>query len=109
MTIPVVKTAIAPSNGMPAHPAPSAVSMNVSQISVSEAAPFSYTILANTSLVQIYVTSDVLFYTDKVGEPFTPYFGMPLTAGGYYSFSVDAGCTLHFSAEKAALIYVLEG
>jgi len=109
MTIPIVKTAIAPNGGMPAHPAPSAVSMNVSQISVSEAAPFSYTILANTSLVQIYVTSDVLFYTDKVGEPFTPYFGMPLTAGGYYSFSVDAGCTLHFSAEKAALIYVLEG
>ncbi|SPL65070.1 hypothetical protein [Ochrobactrum soli] len=109
MTIPVVKTAIAPNGGMPAHPAPNAVSMNVSQISVSEGAPFSYTVTAATSLVQIYPTSDILFYTDKTGEPFTPDFGMPLVGGAYFSFSVDAGCTLHFSADKAALIYVLEG
>jgi len=109
MSIPVVKTAIAPSGGMPAHPAPSAVSMNVSQISLDAETPASHTVATSTSLIQLYPTSDVLFYTDKEGEPFTPDFGMPLAAGGYYSFSVDAGCMLHFSAEKAALIYVLEG
>lgn len=109
MTIPIVKTAIAPKGGMPAHPAPSAVSMNVSKISVPEDGPASHTVAHATSLVQIKSTSDVLFYTDKSGEQFTPDFGMPLAAGGYFSFSVEAGCTLHFSADKAALVYVLEG
>lgn len=109
MTIPVVKTAIAPNNGMPAHPAPSAVSMNVAQLSVGADAPASHTIAATTSLIQICATSDVLFYTDKAGEEFTPDFGMPISGGGYFSYSVDARCTLHFSAEKAALVYVLEG
>lgn len=109
MTIPVVKTAIAPSGGMPAHPAPNAVSMNVTQLTVDLASPASHTVESTTTLIQIYATSDILFYTDKAGEPFTPDFGMPLTAGGYFSFSVDAGCTLHFTAEKSALIYVLEG
>jgi len=109
MTIPVVKTAISPSNGMPAHPAPSAVSMNVGQITVASDAPASHTVAATTSLIQIYATSDVLFYTDKAGEPFIPDFGMPLAGGAYFSFSVDAGCTLHFSAEKSTLVYVLEG
>ncbi|MCX2696240.1 hypothetical protein [Ochrobactrum chromiisoli] len=109
MTIPVVKTAIAPNGGMPAHPAPSAVSMNVSQISVDIASPADHTVAHSTTLIQIYATSDILFYTDKSGEPFTPDFGMPLTAGAYFSFSVDAGCTLHFSAEKSALVYILEG
>lgn len=109
MTIPVVKTAIAPHNGMPAHPAPSAVLMNVVQISVSADAPASHTVAPTTSLVQIKPTSDVLFYTDVAGEEFTPDFGMPLAGGGYFSFSVDAGSTLHFSADKDALVYVLEG
>ncbi len=109
MSIPIVKTAIAPNGALPAHPAPSAVSMNVAQISVAADAPASHTIAPTTSLVQIKPTSDVLFYTDAAGEPHTPEYGMPLTAGGYFSFSVDAGCTLHFSADKAALIYVLEG
>ncbi len=109
MTIPVVKTAIAPNGALPAHPAPSAVSMNVTQISVAAATPASHTVAPTTSLVQIKPTSDVLFYTDAAGEEFTPDFGMPLAGGGYFSFSVDAGCTLHFSAEKAALVYVLEG
>ncbi|MNF16943.1 hypothetical protein D3C80_2202060 [compost metagenome] len=59
--------------------------------------------------MQIKPTSDVLFYTDAAGEEFTPDFGMPLAGGGYFSFSVDAGCTLLFSAEKSALVYVLEG
>jgi len=109
MSIPVVKTAIAPSNGMPAHPAPSAVHMNISQISLDAETPASHPVASTTSLIQIFPTSDVIFYTDKSGEPFTPDFGMPLAAGGYYSFSVDAGCVLHFSADKAALVYVLEG
>lgn len=109
MTIPVVNTAIAPNNGMPAHPAPSAVRMNVSQISVTADVSASHTVATTTSLVQIKPTSDILFYTDAAGEVFTPDFGMPLTAGGYFSFSVEAGCTLHFSAEKAALVYILEG
>jgi len=48
MTIPVVKTAIAPNGGMPAHPAPSAVSMNVSQISVDIASPADHTVANST-------------------------------------------------------------
>lgn len=109
MSIPVVKTAIAPHNGMPAHPAPSAASMNVFHISVAADSPAAHTVSDRTSLVQIKPTADVVFYTDRAGEDFTPDFGMPLSAGGYFSFSVDAGCTLHFSAEKSALIYILEG
>lgn len=109
MSIPLVKTAIAPNNGMPAHPAPSVASMNIFQITVVADAPAAHTVSAATTLVQIKPTADVIFYTDKVGEDFTPDFGMPLTAGGYFSFSVDAGCTLHFSSEKSALVYILEG
>lgn len=109
MSIPIVKTAIAPHNGMPAHPAPSAVAMNIFQISVAADSPAAHTVSAATSLVQIKPTDDILFYTDVAGENFTPDFGMPLSAGGYFSFSVDAGCTLHFSSEKPALVYILEG
>ncbi|MGQ5718853.1 hypothetical protein [Pseudochrobactrum asaccharolyticum] len=109
MSIPIVKTAIAPNGGMPAHPAPSAASMNIFQISVTADTPAAHTVSALTSLVQIKATADVFFYSDRAGEDFTPDFGMPLSAGGYFSFSVDAGCTLHFSSEKPAIVYVLEG
>nr|WP_312196582.1 hypothetical protein [Brucella anthropi] len=109
MTIPVVKTAIAPSNGMPAHPAPSAKHDNISAIPLDAGSFFSYDILDDTSLIQIYTNADVLFYTDEQDSTFIPNFGIPLTAGGYFSYSVETGCTLHFSSDNQALIYILEG
>ena len=109
MTIPLVNAAIAPSGALPAHPSPSAKLMNITQISVVSGGHISHTISILSSLVQIYTTGEVLFYTDDEGQEFTPDFGMPLSAASYFSYSVAAGSTLHFSADKSANIYILEG
>lgn len=109
MSIPLVNTAIAPSGALPAHPAPTAEDMNISQLSVDANGHIAHEISTESSLIQVHATGDVLFYSDKNGDAFTPDFGMPLTAGGYFSFSVRAGSTLYFSSQKNALVYVLEG
>jgi hypothetical protein len=112
MTIPIVKTAIAPNGGMPAHPAPNArffrhdndyylTNCNTHPVFSSFVNSLSFN--ASTSLIQIYTPEDVRFCTNI--DPDFPDLdvalelnGMILKGGGYYSFSVDPGTTFFVKA-----------
>ncbi|MCH4539472.1 hypothetical protein [Ochrobactrum sp. A-1] len=129
MTIPVVKTAIAPKDGMPAHPAPNAkyfkythssgdtVMPNTQKITVMADIVNSSPVSMNTSLIQIFTPEDVLFLANLDWQlpqeqlnNYITWNGMPLRAGGYYSFSVDPGTMLFFkSVTTDTEITVLEG
>ena len=127
MTIPIVKTAIAPNNGMPAHPAPNAryfryeflgtdtYQPNCKKVPVFSSFSNSLTFSQMTSLVQIYTPVDIIFCTNidqdsLIIEDILDACGMILKAGGYYSFSVTPGSMFFVkSLDRDDNITILEG
>lgn len=130
MTIPIVKTAISPSNGLPAHPAPNAkyfryespngnvtVMPNTQKVTVSKDFVNFGVVSMNTTLVQIFTPEDILCLANldwqlpqEQLDNLIAWNGMPLRGGGYYSFSVDPGVMLFFkSVTTDTEITVLEG
>lgn len=125
MMIPIVRTAIAPNNGMPAHPAPHAAyfkngdSMvpNCTTYNFHSAYEKEFKFSESTNLIQLYTNADVkiLTYTpidenDEYVEGIFDASALLLNAGGYYSFSVIPASTLYFKAvSEPGDLTILEG
>lgn len=106
MSIPRVRTAVAPEGGLPAHPAPTAGTVH--RGAVTSGADATFLMSDGSTLVEILVqTAPVRMLQGSAGAVLDD--GQTLLPG-YHSKSVAAGATLRFRAVSTdATVEIMEG